>query len=74
MNASTKQPTNSTETGAPSPATENPHTNMAGCMGFVWVTAFSFFRCVASPFHSFVTTYQQALLTYEHTGHKAQAQ
>ena len=27
-----------------------------GCMGVVWVNAFSFFHCVASPFHSFVTT------------------
>ena len=27
-----------------------------GCMGFLWVTGFSFFYCVASPFHSFVTT------------------
>ena len=25
------------------------------CMGFVWVNAFSFFHCVASPFHSVVT-------------------
>ena len=25
-------------------------------MGFLWVTGFSFFHCVASPFHSFVTT------------------
>ena len=25
-------------------------------MGFVWVNALSFFHCVASPFHSFVTT------------------
>ena len=25
-------------------------------MGFVWVHADSFLRCVASPFHSFVTT------------------
>ena len=29
---------------------------LAGCMGFLWVTGFSFFHCVASPFHSFVTT------------------
>ena len=28
----------------------------AGCMGFLWVNGFSFFHCVASPFHSFVTT------------------
>ena len=27
-----------------------------GCMGFVWVHAESILRCVASPFHSFVTT------------------
>ena len=26
------------------------------CMGFLWVDGFSFFHCVASPFHSFVTT------------------
>ena len=26
-----------------------------GCMGFLWVTGFSFLHCVASPFHSFVT-------------------
>ena len=26
-------------------------------MGFVWVHADSFLRCVAFPFHSFVTTY-----------------
>ena len=25
-------------------------------MGFFWVNGFSFFHCVASPFHSFVTT------------------
>ena len=30
-------------------------------MGFVWVHAYSFHRCVASPFHSFVTTTGQAL-------------
>ena len=24
--------------------------------GFLWVIGFSFFHCVASPFHSFVTT------------------
>ena len=24
--------------------------------GFLWVTGCSFFHCVASPFHSFVTT------------------
>ena len=29
---------------------------MAGCMGFLWVNGFSFFHCVASPFHSLVTT------------------
>ena len=30
---------------------------MAGWfMGFLWVNGFSFFHCVASPFHSFVTT------------------
>ena len=29
---------------------------LAGCMGFLWVTGFSFFHCVASPFHSFVTS------------------
>ena len=28
---------------------------LAGCMVFLWVTGFSFFPCVASPFHSFVT-------------------
>ena len=26
-------------------------------MGFLWVNGFSFFHCVASPFHSFVTMY-----------------
>ena len=26
-------------------------------MGFLWVTGFSFFHCVASPFHSFVTSH-----------------
>ena len=26
-------------------------------MGFLWVTGFSFSHCVASPFHSFVTTF-----------------
>ena len=30
---------------------------LAGYTGFVWVHADSFLRCVASPFHSFVTTY-----------------
>ena len=29
-----------------------------GCMGFVWEHADSFLRCVASPFHSFVTSIQ----------------
>ena len=29
---------------------------LAGCMGFVWEHADSFLHCVASPFHSFVTT------------------
>ena len=29
---------------------------LAGCMGFLWLTGFSFFHCVASPFHSFVTS------------------
>ena len=27
---------------------------LAGYMGFLWVNGFSFFHCVASPFHSFV--------------------
>ena len=31
-------------------------------MGFLWLTGFSFFHCVASPFHSFVTT-QHTLIT-----------
>ena len=35
---------------------------LAGHMGFVWVHADSFLRCVASPFHSFVTTYDLALM------------
>ena len=30
-------------------------------MGFVWVHADSFLHCVASPFHSFVTTYLSRL-------------
>ena len=30
-------------------------------MGFVWVNACSFFHCVASPFHSFVTTLGNAI-------------
>ena len=34
-----------------------PTFHVAGCMGFVRVNAFSFFHCVASPFHSFVTTF-----------------
>ena len=29
---------------------------LAGCMGSVWMHADSFLRCVAPPFHSFVTT------------------
>ena len=29
-------------------------------MGFLWVNGFSFFHCVASPFHSFVTIYTYA--------------
>ena len=33
-----------------------PVYTLAGCMGFLWVDGFSFFQCVASPFHSFVTT------------------
>ena len=37
-------------------ATTCMHVDMAGCMGFLWLTGFSFFHCVASPFHSFVTT------------------
>ena len=42
---------------------------LIGCMGFVWVHADSLLRCVASPFHSFVTTtligatYPQAVRT-----------
>ena len=31
-------------------------------MGFVWVHAESFLHSVASPFHSFLTTLQKALL------------
>ena len=31
-------------------------------MGFLWVNGFSFFHCVASPFHSFVTTYTSTLV------------
>ena len=34
------------------------------CMGFLWVTGFSFFHCVASPFHSFVTTTKCVLSSY----------
>ena len=30
-------------------------------MGFLWVTGFSFFHCVASPFHSFVTTLERPI-------------
>ena len=30
---------------------------MSGCIGFVWVHADSFLHSVASPFHSFVTSY-----------------
>ena len=33
---------------------------LAGPMGFLWVSGFSFFHCVASPFHSFVTTNTQS--------------
>ena len=33
---------------------------LAGCMGFLWVTGFSFLHCVASPFHSFVSTCSSA--------------
>ena len=29
--------------------------------GFLWVNGFSFFHCVASPFHSFVTIHMHAL-------------
>ena len=31
-------------------------TKSSGCVGFVWEHADSFLHCVASPFHSFVTT------------------
>ena len=33
---------------------------LAGCMGFLWVNGFSFFHCVASPFHSFRNYYDAA--------------
>ena len=41
---------------------ENPHcgeTNQHALTQtpFLWLTGFSFFHCVASPFHSFVTTH-----------------
>ena len=32
--------------------------------GLLWVTGFSFFHCVASPFHSFVTTSGAALHSF----------
>ena len=32
-------------------------------LGFLWVTGFSFFHCVASPFHSFVTTARVSMLS-----------
>ena len=35
---------------------------LAGCIGFVWVHADSFLRCVSSPFHSFVTTYGRVVM------------
>ena len=34
-------------------------TDLSACVGFLWVTGSSFFHCVASPFHSFVTTCQR---------------
>ena len=34
-------------------------------MGFLWVTGFSFFHCVASPFHSFVTIVRTVLPSTE---------
>ena len=37
------------------PPTQPLH-DITASMGFLWVTGFSFFHCVASPFHSFVTT------------------
>ena len=36
-------------------------------MGFVWVNAFSFFHCVASPFHSFVTTHTDTMQPASHS-------
>ena len=33
-------------------------------MGFLWVTGFSFFHCVASPFHSFVTTMAEVVSAF----------
>ena len=34
---------------------------LAGCMGFVWVHADLFLHCVASPFHSCVTTHKDPM-------------
>ena len=42
-------------------------------MGFLWVTGFSFFHCVASPFHSFVTTYVYATTSVVYTEKKERA-
>ena len=33
-------------------------------MGFLWVTGFSFFHCVASPFHCFVTAWHARVQQY----------
>ena len=39
---------------------------MAGWLhGVLWVNGFSFFHCVASPFHSFVTTFWIELLYWQ---------
>ena len=35
-----------------------------GCMGFVWEHSDSFLHCVASPFHSFVTTHWVSLASW----------
>ena len=34
-------------------------------MGDLWVNGFSFFHCVASPFHSFVTTQMTSMAGFE---------
>ena len=60
--------------GRPGKVITNLRTTFAPCMGFVWEHADSFLHCVASPFHSFVTTcFASCVLAGRHAGAGAEA-